>query len=101
MYNYQDSYEKYQTTIIFVALVLMCAILFLNIIVAILFDNYEDSDDEDVKAEVAELMEKAQKLGKLLSSSCRHPSGAVRHHHPPRHRDRYGFSLSSVLSSRC
>ena len=63
MYNYQDSYEMYQTTIFFVALVLMWALLFMNIIVAILFDNYESSDDEEEKAEIAELKEKACKIG--------------------------------------
>ena len=63
MYNYQDSYEKYQTTIFFVNLVLMCALLFMNIIVAILFDNYENGDDDEEKAEIAELREKASKIG--------------------------------------
>ena len=48
MYNFQDSYDKYWATFYFVALVLMCALLFLNIIVAILFDNYEDNDKEEV-----------------------------------------------------
>ena len=48
MYNFQDSYDKYWATLYFVALVLMCALLFLNIIVAILFDNYEDNDKEEV-----------------------------------------------------
>ena len=63
MYNYQDSYGMYQTTIFFVALVLMWALLFMNIIVAILFDNYESSDDEEEKAEIVELKEKASKIG--------------------------------------
>ena len=48
MYNFRDSYDKFWTTLYFVALVLMCALLFLNIIVAILFDNYEDNDKEKV-----------------------------------------------------
>ena len=48
MYNFQDSYDKYWTTLYFVALILMCALLFLNVIVAILFDNYEDNDKEKV-----------------------------------------------------
>ena len=107
MYNYQDSYEKYQTTIFFVNLVLMCALLFMNIIVAILFDNYENGDDDEEKAEIAELREKASKIGiihlwfpkfdfcsfkmtlcnnyTLLTCSNRDTSKYMRYHHNARY----------------
>ena len=63
MYNYQDTYGRYVTAIYFVALVSICALLFMNIIVAILFDNYEDNDTGDQKQELIELEEKAESLG--------------------------------------
>ncbi|CAI2380762.1 unnamed protein product [Moneuplotes crassus] len=63
MYNYQDASGSFIATIYFIGLVLMCAILFMNIIVAVLFDNYDgaeqDNEDEDLK----ELEEKAEELG--------------------------------------
>lgn len=63
MYNYQDSYGNVIVAIYFVALVIMCALLFMNIIVAVLFDNYEDHDLEDWNLELSELEEKAETLG--------------------------------------
>lgn len=63
MYNYQDSYDKYTTVIYFISLVSMWALLFMNIIVAILFDNYEDNDTEETNQELKELDEKAEELG--------------------------------------
>jgi hypothetical protein len=63
MYHYQDSYGKYTTAIYFIALVAMCAILFMNVIVAILFDNYADDDDEDLLDEYKLMDEKAEELG--------------------------------------
>ena len=65
MYNFQDSYGKYITTIYFVALVLMCALLFMNIIVAVLLDNYEEFDSDDKNEdEIVELEKQAKDLGK-------------------------------------
>jgi hypothetical protein len=63
MYHHQDSYGKYTTAIYFIALVAMWAILFLNVIIAILFDNYVDDDDEDLLEEYKVLDEKAEELG--------------------------------------
>lgn len=62
MYNYQDSYDTYITVVYFLALVFMWALLFLNIIVAILFDNYEEQEegqDDDTK----ELEQEAEEIG--------------------------------------
>lgn len=64
MYNYQDSYGKYLTTIYFVALVLMCALLFMNIIVAILFDNFEKHNTGQ-RDEVYLLEQRAIDMGKI------------------------------------
>jgi len=63
MYNYQDAYGRYITAIYFIALVTMWAILFMNIIVAILFDNYEEHDTGESNQELQELDEKAESLG--------------------------------------
>lgn len=63
MYNYQDTTDKYITAVYFVALVLTWAILFMNIIVAVLFDNYEDDDKQSSNEELEEIEEKAVKLG--------------------------------------
>ena len=69
MYNYQDSYGRYITAIYFIALVAMWALLFMNIIVAILFDNYEDQETESENEELKELDEMAEEIG--ISSSMR------------------------------
>lgn len=63
MYNYQDAYGSVIVAIYFIALVIMCALLFMNIIVAVLFDNYEDHDKEECNLELEELEEKAEALG--------------------------------------
>lgn len=65
MYNFQDSSGSVLATFYFVALVLMWAILFLNIIVAILFSNYEDNDKEE-NEDFKELEDKAIELGMLV-----------------------------------
>jgi uncharacterized membrane protein YhdT len=63
MYNYQDSSGTYTAALYFVAYVLVCAILFMNIIVAVLFDNYDDSEEEKKDEDLIELEEKAIDLG--------------------------------------
>lgn len=63
MYNYQDSEGKFITAVYFVALVLTCAMLFMNIIVAVLFDNYENNEDQSKDEDLQELEEKALALG--------------------------------------
>jgi len=63
MYDFQDSDGMLVASLFFVTLVLTCAILFINIIVAVLFDNYEDHDEESRKEELLELEEKALSLG--------------------------------------
>lgn len=63
MYNYQDSSGTYTAAIYFVSYVLVCSILFMNIIVAVLFDNYDDSEEEKKDEDLLELEEKAIELG--------------------------------------
>ena len=63
MYNYQDSTGTLIASVYFVALVLMCAILFMNIIVAVLFDNYDNSGEDKEDEDLQELEEKALSLG--------------------------------------
>jgi hypothetical protein len=62
MYNYQDAYGRYTTVFYFIALVIMCALLFMNIIVAVLFDNYEEHDTSEMNSELKELEDKAKEL---------------------------------------
>lgn len=69
MYNYQDSYDKVFASLYFIGLVAMCALLFMNVIVAILFDNYEDEDHEEENEEIKLLEEKAEELN--IPSSVR------------------------------
>jgi hypothetical protein len=63
MYNYQDADGRFIPTVYFIALVFTCAILFINVIVAILFDNYEDGDEEGKNEDLKELQDKADELG--------------------------------------
>ncbi|CAI2379843.1 unnamed protein product [Moneuplotes crassus] len=63
MYNYQDATGTLIASVYFVSLVLMCAILFMNIIVAVLFDNYDAAGQDKQDEDLIELEEKAEELG--------------------------------------
>jgi len=63
MYNFEDATGKFISTFFFIALILMCSMLFMNIIVAVLLSNYtentEENDDEDLK----EIEERGNQVG--------------------------------------
>jgi hypothetical protein len=64
MNNYQDSYDKYIAASYFIALVLLCALLLINLIIAVLLDKLHESQENDSKnGKFLDLLESLVNLG--------------------------------------
>ena len=73
MNNFQDSYDKYFTTIYFIALVLVWALLLINLIIAVLLDKLEENQNKNHSDDnYDELVQHLVKLGFSSSQSLKY-----------------------------